>query len=118
MRVGRIYLSQPGRHWHRCELATIHAHTHTRPSPALALRARPLYTHTRPPHPAPPLVLPAWPPPHTHPRLQQYAREARVQYSETHKDLNGLGTFAKLPMMERLLDRLSDVATPVSEQVY
>ena len=80
----------------------MHTHIHVPPLPWRSEHAPSTHTHA----------------PHTHPRLQQYAREARVQYSETHKDLNGLGTFAKLPMMERLLDRLSDVATPVSEQVY
>jgi hypothetical protein len=50
--------------------------------------------------------------------LQQYAREARKEYTELgNKDLTGLKTFVKgLPKL-LLLDTLSDLAAPVAEVV-
>lgn len=52
------------------------------------------------------------------PRLQQYARDARKEYTElSSKDLSELKTFVKgLPKL-LLLDRLSDLAVPVAEVV-
>ena len=51
-------------------------------------------------------------------RLQQYARDARKEYTELgSKDLSELKTFVKgLPKL-LLLDRLSDLAVPVAEVV-
>eukprot|EP00877_Chromochloris_zofingiensis_P013688 jgi/Chrzof1/8573/Cz03g16010.t1 len=51
-------------------------------------------------------------------RLQQYARDARKEYTELGtKDLSELKTFVKgLPKL-LLLDRLSDIASPVAEVV-
>ncbi|EFJ51049.1 hypothetical protein VOLCADRAFT_103690 [Volvox carteri f. nagariensis] len=51
-------------------------------------------------------------------RLQQYARDARREYSELgSKDLSVLKSFVKgLPKLE-MLDRLSDVATPPADRV-
>ncbi len=54
---------------------------------------------------------------HIH-RLQQYARDARKEYTElSQKDLTQLKSFVKgLPKL-MMLDRLSDIASPVAEQV-
>ena len=51
-------------------------------------------------------------------RLQQYARDARREYAELgSKDLSELKNFVKgLPKL-LMLDRLTDIATPVAEQV-
>lgn len=51
-------------------------------------------------------------------RLQHYARDARREYTELgSKDLSELKSFVKgLPKL-MMLDRLSDIATPVAEQV-
>lgn len=51
-------------------------------------------------------------------RLQQYARDARKEYTElSSKDLSELKSFVKgLPKL-LLLDRLSDLAVPVAEVV-
>ncbi|GIL47101.1 hypothetical protein Vafri_4014 [Volvox africanus] len=51
-------------------------------------------------------------------RLQQYAREARREYSELgNKDIRELKNFVRgLPKLT-MLDRLSDVATPPADQV-
>lgn len=51
-------------------------------------------------------------------RLQRYARDARREYTDLgNKDLSELKTFVKgLPKL-MMLERLSDVATPVAEQV-
>eukprot|EP00798_Chlamydomonas_sp_ICE-L_P015851 gene15851-21978_t len=51
-------------------------------------------------------------------RLQHYARDARREYTELgNKDLSELKTFVKgLPKL-MMLDRLSDIATPVAEQI-
>lgn len=51
-------------------------------------------------------------------RLQQYARDARKEYTELgSKDLSELKNFVKgLPKL-LLLDRLSDLAVPVAEVV-
>lgn len=50
--------------------------------------------------------------------MQQYARDARKEYTELGtKDLSELKTFVKgLPKL-LLLDRLSDIASPVAEVV-
>jgi hypothetical protein len=51
-------------------------------------------------------------------RLQFYARDARREYAELgSKDLSDLKTFVKGLPKVLMLDRLTDIATPVAEQV-